>query len=133
MAKSQKTRFDRISEDDAPSPAKKPPALKKIKPEKKARGSSPEETTLVLAFREKLDNDYYKTKLDWRGGQSAMTACNRDQARLDVEFRRDLLLYHDVTKNPKADLCFAKAYELGHANGHSEVASIFADLVELIK
>lgn len=39
----------------------------------------------------------------------------------------------DVEDNPKADLCWAKAYEHGHSAGYDEVANCFYDLVELIK
>ena len=54
-------------------------------------------------------------------------------AALSDEFTRDLFEEFDVTNNPKAPLCYSKAYELGHAYGFSEVYSVFEDLVELIK
>lgn len=56
-----------------------------------------------------------------------------EENRCDELFRRDLEREHDVKDNPKADLLWAKAWERGHANGHHEVASVYGDLVDLIK
>jgi len=49
------------------------------------------------------------------------------------EFKADLLQAHGVTGNPKSDRAFSLAWEQGHSCGYSEVAIVFADLVELIK
>ena len=56
-----------------------------------------------------------------------------EENRCDELFRRDLEREHDVKDNPKADLLWAKAWERGHANGRHEVASVYGDLVDLIK
>lgn len=57
-----------------------------------------------------------------------------------LEDRRILLLfkkciYHEfgVENNPKKDLLFEKAWELGHSGGYDEVYNYFGDLVDLIK
>ncbi len=47
--------------------------------------------------------------------------------------QRDLELVHGTGKNPKANLLFAKAWELGHSSGYHEVVIYYNDLVELIK
>lgn len=54
------------------------------------------------------------------------------QAEYD-EFKADLLQAYGVTGNPKSDRAFSIAWEHGHSCGYSEVAIVFADLVELIK
>lgn len=48
-------------------------------------------------------------------------------------FMKDLLAAHGVSNDPKAPRAFSLAYEQGHSCGYSEVALVFADLVELIK
>lgn len=57
----------------------------------------------------------------------------KELAALSEEFALDLLEEFGVIDNPKASLCYSKAYELGHAYGFGEVYSVFEDLVELIK
>lgn len=54
-------------------------------------------------------------------------------ATLGEEFVLDLFEEFGVIDNPKASLCYSKAYEIGHAYGFGEVYSVFEDLVELIK
>ena len=49
------------------------------------------------------------------------------------EFRKDLFEFHGVTNNPKADLAYSIAWSRGHSSGFTEVASVFGDIVELIK
>ena len=49
------------------------------------------------------------------------------------EFIQDLFEEFGVTDNPKKELCYSIAYDMGHAYGFSEVYSEFSDLVELIK
>jgi hypothetical protein len=49
------------------------------------------------------------------------------------EFQRDLLEEHGVTDNPKAVKLFGVCYMRGHATGYSDVASIFADFVDVIR
>lgn len=51
---------------------------------------------------------------------------------LEAEFRRDLEVHHDMVGHPKADLLYGKAYQMGHSGGMQEVASYYADLVELV-
>ncbi len=65
--------------------------------------------------------------------RNALAAYNKEAARLEAEFRRDLFEFHGVTDNPKADLCYSIAYDKGHADGFCGVASYFSDLVQLIK
>ena len=51
----------------------------------------------------------------------------------DSEFRAALLDELGITDNPKAELLYSKAWQLGHSCGYSEVASYAADLVDLIR
>lgn len=72
-------------------------------------------TSELEAFNTKLHSGHYK---GW--------------AEYD-EFKADLLQAYGVTGNPKSDMAFSLAWEQGHSCGYSEVAIVFADLVELIK
>ena len=54
-------------------------------------------------------------------------------AKKENEFMQDLFEEFGVTDNPKKELCYSIAYDMGHAYGFSEVYSKFSDLVELIK
>ena len=59
---------------------------------------------------------------------------NNEYGEKDLDkFIVDLFEYHKVMNNPKRDLCFSKAWSMGHAYGYNEVALIFDDIVELIK
>ena len=58
----------------------------------------------------------------------------REKAEAEArDLRATLEKSHRVTLNPKRDLLWAKSWELGHANGLSEVEDVYDDLVELIK
>lgn len=110
-------------------------AAKKIAP-------APIDTRTV---REKLDAGCYRNDLPYptRGKDpsakeratfaAARSAYDEVTSRLEHQFVLDLLAEHGVRDNPKANLCYQKAWDHGHAHGLSEVACIFEDLVELIK
>jgi hypothetical protein len=51
----------------------------------------------------------------------------------EEEFIKDLFEEFGVTNNPKKELCYSIAYDIGHAYGFSEIYNKFYDLVELIK
>jgi hypothetical protein len=53
-------------------------------------------------------------------------------AALEAEFRHDLEVTYHMVGHPKADLLYGKAYQRGHSGGHSNVASEYADMVELV-
>jgi hypothetical protein len=54
-------------------------------------------------------------------------------AKKEDEFIKDLFDEFGVMDNPKKELCYSIAYDMGHAYGFSEIYSKFYDLVELIK
>ena len=54
-----------------------------------------------------------------------------DDGKEDL-FKEDLFKEHGVEENPKRDLCHI-AWERGHAYGLHNVASVFEDIVRLIK
>lgn len=56
-----------------------------------------------------------------------------EKAKLERQFKKDLLEELGVTDNPKANLLFEKAWELGHSHGLTEVVSYAHDLVDLIR
>lgn len=53
--------------------------------------------------------------------------------KLWTEVQKEVNEYYDVTNNPKVSLLWSKADERGHSAGHSEIVSVFGDLVDLIK
>ncbi len=53
-------------------------------------------------------------------------------AAQEVEFRLDLEAHYGMVGHVKADLLYGKAWERGHAYGLSEVASVYADMVDLV-
>lgn len=65
--------------------------------------------------------------------KQAREAYNAEINSLQAEFKVDLFEEFGVTDNPKAELCFSKAWERGHAYGYSDVYSVFSDIVELIQ
>lgn len=83
-----------------------------------------------------LQADAYRTKLLYamRSKDPAThKAYMEDCARLEAQFKMDLFETYEVSDNPKADKCYALAWEHGHSSGFSEVASYFSEFVELIK
>lgn len=49
------------------------------------------------------------------------------------EFKNDMFNELGIQDNPKRELLYQKAYEMGHSYGFSEVFSYACDLAELIK
>lgn len=71
--------------------------------------------------------------LDEGGWKDAVGKYNDVSQSLEREFKRDLLEEYGVTNNPKADLCYQIAWDIGHANGINEVSYYFEAFVELIR
>lgn len=113
-----------------------------------------------MSVQDKINSDYYKTKLEYpsrekfqitevvetkrlgkqtvhgfdkQGYDAARLACRADKNRLQEEFKADAFEELGITNNPKAELLFSKAWELGHSYGLSEVWIYLQDLVELIQ
>jgi len=74
---------------------------------------------------------FYTSKIPY--SHSTRKAYDKDRTRLEELFMNDLFEQFGVTTNPKKDLCYSKAWEMGHSAGLAEIANYFADLVELIK
>lgn len=51
----------------------------------------------------------------------------------EEKFKSDLFEELEIQENPKRELLYRKAYELGHSYGFSEIYCYACDLVELIK
>jgi hypothetical protein len=56
-----------------------------------------------------------------------------EEGRKREVHKNQLAEEHGVIGNPKLDKCYSLAWDHGHAYGLDEVASHFADFVELIK
>jgi hypothetical protein len=109
-----------------------------MKPKKKPVQTPPDPPPEPCTVREKLDAGLYKTKFVYPERSNPQYTSIRnlyrnDEARLQQQFKMDLFSEHGVTGHPKAELCYAKAWEHGHAYGLSEVATYFEDFVELIQ
>lgn len=111
-------------------------AAKAAKKAAKAAKPPPEDTRSVA---EKIRDGAYKVaNLEYPSPkdpdkQAKRQAYQAAQAELHEQFKQDLFRENGVVGNPKAELCFQKAWEMGHASGVSEVENYFSDLVELIK
>jgi hypothetical protein len=85
-----------------------------------------------MNFEEKVSSGYYsRTNIEY--SKENRKAYHEERSKLEAEFRNDLFNYWEVQDNPKCDKAFSIAWDHGHSAGYSEVASHFADLVDLIK
>lgn len=71
----------------------------------------------------------YANKEDYAAG---MKAYHEETWRLEAQLKTDLEQEFGTAGNPKADKLWAKAWEMGHSSGYSEVANYYSDLYELI-
>ena len=70
---------------------------------------------------------------DKEGYRKTKDAYKKEKRRLYLEFTEDIAREFGVQDNPKRDLLFSKAWELGHSAGYSEVYGYYEDLVDLIR
>ena len=56
----------------------------------------------------------------------------KEEARLVLELRSDLEADHGLTKHPKRELLWKKAWEHGHSSGFAEVSLYYGDFAELL-
>ena len=70
-----------------------------------------------------------KLKQEVQSIYKSMLQSNTDKME---EFKRDLFKDLDIEDNPKRELLYDKAWEMGHAYGFSEVYSKACDMVDLI-
>ena len=82
---------------------------------------------------DRFQNCVIEKVLNEGGMRAARIAYGAEASRLEQEFKADLFEEYGVTGNPKANKCFSIAYDYGHPYGHSEIASHFETLVDLIK
>lgn len=61
-----------------------------------------------------------------------MAAHSTVTAALEAQFQTDLEAEYGMTGHPRASLLYHKAWQRGHSGGLSEVASVYADLVDLV-
>lgn len=81
---------------------------------------------------EKLARGVYKTTLEYGPTKDDKLAARKDQHRLEAKFKEDTIAAYGLTKHPKADTAWSKAWEDGHAEGLHEVLMHFDDLAELL-
>jgi hypothetical protein len=91
-----------------------------------------------MNVREKLETDFYKNSLpypkrDDPNCKELRRAYNQETARLNELFKNDVLDELGVTDNPKADLLWSHAWDLGHSGGLHEVFGYATNLVGLIE
>jgi hypothetical protein len=65
--------------------------------------------------------------------KAARTAYNAENNRLHLQLKADLEVAEDVVGHPKADKVWKMANDQANGSGHSDIISIYSDLVELIK
>jgi hypothetical protein len=64
---------------------------------------------------------------------AARTEYHNESSRRQVAFKQALFEREGLTGNPRAELCYSKAYERSYSKGLDEVANTFIDLAELIR
>jgi hypothetical protein len=85
---------------------------------------------------EKIQNKYYTTKLPHAFAKHdpvVHKAYYEDCNRLMEEFKRDLFIELGIVGHPKAELLFFKVWEMGHANGFSDVYYYAGEFVEFLR
>lgn len=70
--------------------------------------------------------------VDEEGFQAQKKAFREEEDRLRNEFKNDLIIESGLELNPKAELLFQKAWDLGRSDGLYSVVERFEDLAELI-
>jgi len=60
------------------------------------------------------------------------SAYYNEAGRIETKFQLDLEEEYAVVGHVMADKLYGKAYERGHSGGYAEIASAYADMVELI-
>lgn len=75
----------------------------------------------------------YVSYLDRNKNPEGYAAWVKDGFDKQNKFKEDLFDELSITNNPKKDKLYAKAYQMGHAYGYSEVYNYACDLVELIE
>lgn len=83
-----------------------------------------------MTVQEKIEEGAYRAAYPGIAGRQAYRA---EQGRLNQRFRDDLLAEHSVAAHPKALRAYEIAWERGHSSGLGEVATYFAELVELLR
>lgn len=71
-------------------------------------------------------------ELELKSYRDLQAAYNARTAALEAEFQHDLETYYGMKGHPKADLLYSKSWEQGHSAGLSDVAAVYADLVDLV-
>jgi hypothetical protein len=64
---------------------------------------------------------------------AARTEYHKESSRRQASFKQALFEREGLSDNPRAELCYSKAYERSHSKGLAEVANTFIDLAELIR
>lgn len=85
---------------------------------------------------EKIQNNSYTTKLPYAFAKHdpvAHEAYYADNNRLMAEFKSDLFIDLGIVGHPKAELLYSKAWEMGHANGFSDVYYYAGEFVEFLR
>jgi hypothetical protein len=94
------------------------------------------EEPVMKTIQDKLRDDDYRTKLPYftsKGNPEGAKAFREAERYLAECFKRDLFEELGITNNPKAEILYRIAYDLGHSGGYSEVYGYAQDLVELIE
>lgn len=93
----------------------------------------PEEPPTPVTFQEKLNANYYYTKLDYDGRPEERTAYRADVSRLNDLFRQDLEADQcdGVLTQPVRDEVYRLAWDRGHSDGHYSVANHYSEYHDL--
>lgn len=81
--------------------------------------------------QEKHHNAYYLPKGNER--KQAMLIAQKEEARLNDEFRMFLENDHGVSTHKNAKKLFELSWSAGHSGGYQEIANYYNEFVELLK
>lgn len=99
---------------------------------------------MEINVRYNISHGFYKNPITWDSpygwtrvidGQpkpSSQEEFREESRKIKKAFRADLLKQYGVESHPKAERCFALAWEHGHASGLEEVMGYFEEFVELL-
>jgi hypothetical protein len=103
-----------------PTKPKKPSVLRKV-----AGDLTENELQMLPRVKREYEDALAACELQRKQHLDEVVACER-------AFEEALAAEHGVTDHPKRALLYGKACDRGHSGGHSDTASIYSDLVELI-
>lgn len=95
---------------------------------------------VMVGMKRQFDEDFVPPKncveekvLDEISYNAHMKHYQEENLKLQEQFRKDLIAKYNMTKHPKADKLFNKAWDYGCSLGYDAIEDYFQDLTELLQ